>query len=150
MPEVERNLRFAAAVKRALGGVTQRGARRETGVSATYVGDMLWGVVPSFRKLEQFARGLGTRGEAARELFESAGYAVPADLVEPEPEVSIGALIDQLAARVADRGELTYEPDLEEFTIYGYRGAENLCPEDVETVNRIVREVLANRRRRTG
>jgi hypothetical protein len=42
---------------------------------------MLWGAVPSFKKLDQLVRGLELRGELVRELFDAAEYAPPPDLV---------------------------------------------------------------------
>jgi hypothetical protein len=81
----DRNLRFAAAVAQATATLSQREVRRRTGISATYVGDMLWGKIPSFRKLEQLARGLELHGELVQELFEAAGYQAPPDLLHPAP-----------------------------------------------------------------
>lgn len=146
MADTERNLNFAAAVEAALGGLTQREVRRRTGISATYVGDMLYGSVPSFRKLEQLARGLGLAGKLAQDLFEAAGYAPPHDLVEGS---NPNRLLDQVAARSR---ELTYDPDLSDLDIRSLSGKDqaDISETAMETINDVVRALLSEERRKQG
>lgn len=96
MTDRERNENFARVMAGALSGLSQREVRRRTGISATYVGDMLWGIVPSYQILVRMANGLEWGPELTREVFTAGKYAPP---LKPDSDVDSDAVLDALDAR---------------------------------------------------
>lgn len=160
---MRRNSAFGKAVERALDGLSQREASRRTGISPTYIGDLKWGLVPSFRVLERLVQGLDLPAARRMELFEAAGYNVgeadssdsPATELSAADESAGGDDPDALVRRLLDAAaarpdELAYAPEWEGATVEGFEGAENLSPGDIEVANRVLRRVLSEQARRHG
>lgn len=127
-----------------MAGRSQREVRRLTGISATYVGDMLWGVVPSFRVLERFAQGLELDADTLRELFEAAGYAAP--MIAQATTIDGDRAIDVLAEEGERVNDLKYEAILDEMAAKGLLGKSSQDPR----FRAAVKAVLARRAAQRG
>lgn len=110
--------------------LTPHAAHLRLRMSRESINKLLNGTPIQLELVEQFARGLGLDVNEWREL---AGY----------PRVETGP--DRPA-----RPELTYEPDLSDVDVSGFRGAEGIPPGDLERINEVVRDLLAARRRKLG
>src|SRR5437764_1251676 len=80
------NTEFGEAVKTALGGRSYRRVAPGTGVSATYIGDMVQGRVPGREVVLAFAAACGLDRAETRRLMLLAGYAAPDETDEPSGE----------------------------------------------------------------
>lgn len=127
MTSRERNTAFAKVMEKVLAGLSQREVRRRTGISATYVGDMLWGIVPSYQILLRMAEGLEWTTDQAREVFTAAGYAPP--LSDEGSEPSAAPVLDALELRIRELSERYGAPDL---TLRLHNGDDALTPEAVD------------------
>ena len=115
-----------------------RQARMRTGIDTDTLGRMRQGDVPKIDKVIAYARGFEEDVNAALRL---AGY----DPVEPSPDDAAEALLE-----AADRGELTYEPDLDQVDVYGFEGAGSMTENDRRIINAGLRKLLEAQRRRQG
>lgn len=95
----------------------------------------------TFEKVRQLTRALRLAEEEEAQLREVWEFA--------RKSAEAGKVVDALVNLAEDQPEsLTYEPDLEEVDISGWRGAERLSPETVEKANRAIRGILSEVRRR--
>lgn len=125
MTSKERNTAFAEVMAKVLTGMSQREVRRRTGISATYVGDMLWGIVPSYQILLRMVEGLEWAPEQTREVFTAAGYAPPVS-DEPAADASTEAALDALDAGFRALAE---KYDIEVPELYQHEGESTMTPE---------------------
>lgn len=111
MPEDTRNPAFAAYVEALAAGRSSRELSRVTRdsgyyVNATSIGDMRFGIVPGYKLLDRFVKGLELTDHEATELFARAGYsrAAPDD---PSPESfdsAFGRLLREMGERLQAEG----------------------------------------------
>lgn len=155
----KRNLEFAAWFDRVAGGQSNRTISRLTGVSHTYVGDIRWGVVPSYPILRQLCEGLALADPDAEEGFHLAGYgsapvplAVPQAVPEPHRPTN-GHVVLPPAGDTADESPTDYfwRRVRELAAVYQPRhlplptfegGSNNLTREQAEKALQIIEELL--------
>jgi len=141
----------------AAAGDSQYAAAEKLGVSQSYISQLARGTTPS--------RELAVKLARAYELDEAewlalAGYGP--DFEESDPLEEVARRAGREGAREALREAgllpgaaagtppLTYEPVLDEVDVRCFKGAEGLPPGDIEVVNRILRDLLAEHRRKRG
>lgn len=123
---------FGEVVKRLTDGLSLRGVGRKVGLSHSYVDDLRFGNIPSYRVLRQFAAGLELTPAELTELFGAAGYDPPADLLFVEVNLSdLRSGAEVLAAGLKRLEEQYQVPDLK----LRFRGGlESLTPEQAQSV----------------
>lgn len=110
---------FGTYVSQLCGEMTNREVYRLTGVTHTTVGDMKFGVVPSFRILERLADGLPISPRQRYELFRRAGYVMN----EGTPLERMMEYLQSLQVRYGKTVE-----------IHPAKGLANLTHEDVDAI----------------
>jgi hypothetical protein len=131
------NRAFGEAVSRFLDerNLSHRQTRIRTGIDIDTVGRMRAGDVPRIDKVIDFARGFD---EPINKWLELAGYPPIKDDRPPLERIREAAQ------------ELTYEPEMDDITLGGWDGAQDIPPEDLELMQRYYRALLAEKRRQQG
>ena len=108
-----------------IGERTQRAIAQEAGVNQTTIHNMLLGRKVSYGLAVRIADNLQLEPGLRARFFAALGYADP-------------------------KGDLGYEPVLEETTVEALRGARDLPAEDLQELNRLLRQAIDERRRARG
>jgi hypothetical protein len=90
---------FGHEVRKALGEMRYRQVAQKVGVSATYIGDMVSGRVPSRPVVVKFAEACDLKPKEANRLLAIAGYAPIPDTENESPAEYFWRRLSELRAR---------------------------------------------------
>jgi hypothetical protein len=139
MAPTERNTEFAAVVEELAQGRSNRELARLTGISATYIGDMKWGDVPSYQIVRQYADTMGATRQQRARLFRSAQYLDQQSMEELNGGESNA---DRFLRGLRQLAQEFHKDSIPVSFSGGLADLEELTPQDVDDILRSIREQL--------